>query len=110
MVVRDILRPDGDPVRAAGADDPTGGVIDGAADANWIRRLHGLRPAPVTPPELVARPELVTRPELVEGSAPVTPPELVTRPELVEGPEPATRPELVEGPKPVEGPPAGRPA
>jgi uncharacterized membrane protein len=31
-VVRDILRPDRDPVRADGADDPAGGVLDGASD------------------------------------------------------------------------------
>jgi hypothetical protein len=32
LVVRDILRPDRDPVRAVGEDDPAGGVLDGAAD------------------------------------------------------------------------------
>ena len=31
-IVRDILRPDRDPVRADGEDDPAGGVLDGAAD------------------------------------------------------------------------------
>jgi uncharacterized membrane protein len=32
MIVRDVLRPDKDPVRADGSDDPAGGVLDGAAD------------------------------------------------------------------------------
>ena len=38
MVVRDVLRPDQDPVRAV-LDDPTGGVLDGAPDAPWRSRL-----------------------------------------------------------------------
>ncbi|MER8263137.1 DUF2029 domain-containing protein [Streptomyces sp. SID4928] len=33
LVVRDILRPEKDPVRADGSDDPSGGVLDGAPDA-----------------------------------------------------------------------------
>ena len=37
MVVRDVLRPEHDPVRTSGgravADDPAGGVLDGADDA-----------------------------------------------------------------------------
>ncbi len=41
IVVRDILRPDRDPVRRLGADDPSGGVLDGAADVPWWPRLHG---------------------------------------------------------------------
>ena len=32
MVVRDILRPEADPVRWDGSDDPSGGVLDGAPD------------------------------------------------------------------------------
>ncbi|MDV9189449.1 glycosyltransferase 87 family protein [Streptomyces sp. SR27] len=32
MVVRDILTPETDPVRQDGADDPSGGVLDGAED------------------------------------------------------------------------------
>jgi uncharacterized membrane protein len=32
MVVRDILAPENDPVRRAGEDDPSGGVLDGAPD------------------------------------------------------------------------------
>jgi len=39
FVVRDIWRPEHDPVRADGSDDPAGGVLDGAPDAAW-------RPAP----------------------------------------------------------------
>jgi uncharacterized membrane protein len=35
LVVRDVLRPEHDPVRAGGADDPGGGVLDGAPDADW---------------------------------------------------------------------------
>ncbi|MEU8590565.1 glycosyltransferase 87 family protein [Streptomyces sp. NPDC048664] len=33
VVVRDIFMPDRDPVRRAGDDDPSGGVLDGAPDA-----------------------------------------------------------------------------
>lgn len=36
MVVRDILRPEGDPVRALGVDDPTGGVCEGRADRRGL--------------------------------------------------------------------------
>jgi uncharacterized membrane protein len=32
VVVRDVLRPGSDPVRAAGMDDPAGGVVDGVPD------------------------------------------------------------------------------
>ena len=32
LVVRDVLRPEYDLVRAAGDDDPAGGVLDGAED------------------------------------------------------------------------------
>jgi uncharacterized membrane protein len=35
LVVRDILRPERDVVRAAGEDDPAGGVLDGAADGKY---------------------------------------------------------------------------
>lgn len=38
LVVRDILAPAGDPVRAGGADDPDGGVLDGARDVAWLAR------------------------------------------------------------------------
>ncbi len=39
VVVRDVLRPESDPVRRDGSDDPTGGVLDGAPDASWRTRL-----------------------------------------------------------------------
>ncbi len=39
FVVRDVLRPDLDPVRADGADDPAGGVLDEAPDRS--RELAG---------------------------------------------------------------------
>ncbi len=45
LVVRDILHPEGDVVRADGADDPAGGVLAGAADAFVLRRSG--RPAPI---------------------------------------------------------------
>lgn len=32
LVVRDVLRPEHDVVRADGVDDPAGGVLDGAPD------------------------------------------------------------------------------
>ena len=41
LVVRDILRPAHDPVRRGGVDDPAGGVLDGAADVDWLRRPDG---------------------------------------------------------------------
>jgi uncharacterized membrane protein len=44
LVVRDILRPETDLVRRDGADDPAGGVLDGAPDAVTLR----LRPAAIT--------------------------------------------------------------
>jgi len=51
FVVRDVLRPEDDVVRADGADDPAGGVLDGAADAvRWPRR-------PPRDPLLEASPE-----------------------------------------------------
>jgi uncharacterized membrane protein len=38
LVIRDILNPERDPVRATYDDDPDGGVFDGAPDAGWLRR------------------------------------------------------------------------
>ena len=43
-VVRDILRPERDIVRAEGDDDPAGGVLDGAADRLVLRVGLGGRP------------------------------------------------------------------
>jgi hypothetical protein len=51
LVVRDALRPDHDPVRVNGADDPTGGWLDGAPDAAWVTRL---RPRPLAQPRRAA--------------------------------------------------------
>ncbi len=39
-VVRDALRPEEDPVRRDGLDDPGGGVLDDAPDAPWWPRLR----------------------------------------------------------------------
>jgi uncharacterized membrane protein len=41
LVVRDVLRPEHDVVRADGADDPAGGVLDGAPDRHH-RPAHAL--------------------------------------------------------------------
>lgn len=38
LVVREILRPELDPVRRTYADDPDGGLLDGAPDAPWLDR------------------------------------------------------------------------
>ena len=45
FVVRDILRPERDVVRADGVDDPAGGVLEGAPDreASWIGRKRAVR-------------------------------------------------------------------
>lgn len=43
MIVRDILAPQHDPVRADGSDDPTGGVLDGAGDRFGRGAARGLR-------------------------------------------------------------------
>ncbi|WP_236243900.1 glycosyltransferase family 87 protein [Streptomyces sp. CC210A] len=40
VVVRDILRPDRDPVRRDGSDDPSGGVLDGSEDVFVVRRAQ----------------------------------------------------------------------
>lgn len=47
LVVRDALRPEHDPVRADGSDDPAGGVLDGAPDVvvlPWARPGQGAVP------------------------------------------------------------------
>jgi uncharacterized membrane protein len=41
MIVRDIVAPEKDPIRAEGSDDPAGGVLDGAADRFGPRALAG---------------------------------------------------------------------
>lgn len=45
LVVRDVLRPECDVVRRNGADDPAGGVLDGAPDVLSLRPRAGLEPA-----------------------------------------------------------------
>ncbi len=40
LVVRQILRPELDPVRRSYDDDPDGGVLDGADDAPWVAQLR----------------------------------------------------------------------
>ncbi|MGD7789116.1 glycosyltransferase family 87 protein [Propionibacteriaceae bacterium Y1700] len=39
QIVRDVVQPEHDPVRIPGVDDPGGGVLDGAPDAPWFRRM-----------------------------------------------------------------------
>jgi uncharacterized membrane protein len=46
LVVRDILRPGADVVRADGEDDPAGGILDGATDAVVLRRRARLAADP----------------------------------------------------------------
>jgi uncharacterized membrane protein len=69
FVVRDILRPDRDVVRATYDDDPDGGAFDGAPDGPLparLRALFGLRVRPtddddhgaVAPPPRVSQPTL----------------------------------------------------
>jgi uncharacterized membrane protein len=51
LVVRDIYRPDKDPVRQDGTDDPCGGPYDGAEDAPvwWLPLPRRRAPEPATP-------------------------------------------------------------
>ncbi len=42
LVIRDILRPGGDLVRMAGDDDPSGGVLEDAADRFTVPSLQAL--------------------------------------------------------------------
>jgi len=42
MVVRDAMRPDRDPVRPEGIDDPTGGVLDQSTDGRWFQVFAGI--------------------------------------------------------------------
>jgi hypothetical protein len=61
LIVRDAMRPERDPVRMAGDDDPSGGVLEDAPDrftvpslpALWARRREraGNDVAPVDPGE-----------------------------------------------------------
>ncbi len=45
LVVRDVLRPERDVVRAGGVDDPSGGVLDGAPDRSPGRSVSVVVPA-----------------------------------------------------------------
>jgi uncharacterized membrane protein len=45
-VVRDVLHPERDAVRDTYDDDPDGGVLDGAPDAEWVGRFRVPEPAP----------------------------------------------------------------
>ncbi|SCG60352.1 glycosyltransferase family 87 protein [Micromonospora coxensis] len=49
LVIRDILHPERDAVRRTYADDPDGGVLDGAPDVPWLadRRNRPAAPEPV---------------------------------------------------------------
>ncbi|MEV6366074.1 glycosyltransferase 87 family protein [Micromonospora musae] len=49
LIVRDILRPERDAVRATYADDPDGGVLDGAPDAPWLDRWRRRDQLPAEP-------------------------------------------------------------
>lgn len=40
VIVRDILRPERDPVRHDGSDDPSGGVLDGAPDRTALLQVR----------------------------------------------------------------------
>jgi uncharacterized membrane protein len=41
LIIREIMRPELDPVRSTYDDDPDGGVLDGAEDARWVTNLRG---------------------------------------------------------------------
>jgi uncharacterized membrane protein len=45
LIVREMWRPELDVVRVDGADDPGGGVLDGAPDVRWLRLTGGAGPA-----------------------------------------------------------------
>ncbi|GAB3795008.1 hypothetical protein GCM10027605_00210 [Micromonospora zhanjiangensis] len=49
LVIRDVLRPERDAVRATYADDPDGGVLDEAPDASWLRRWRARSDSPTGP-------------------------------------------------------------
>jgi uncharacterized membrane protein len=40
LVLRDIWRPEDDPIRGSGEDDPHGGVLDGAPDVSAASRVR----------------------------------------------------------------------
>ncbi|MEV4705302.1 glycosyltransferase 87 family protein [Actinoplanes sp. NPDC049316] len=54
LVIREIWRPELDPVRSTYEDDPDGGVLDGAGDAGWVtslRRVFHVEPRAAQPVE-----------------------------------------------------------
>ncbi|AGZ46825.1 glycosyltransferase family 87 protein [Actinoplanes friuliensis] len=61
LVIREIWRPELDPVRQTYADDPDGGVFDGAPDAGWLSSLR-------------QRLRLEPRPAAVESASESAPP------------------------------------
>ncbi len=77
LVVRDILVPRHDPVRAdggPGCDDPAGGVLDGAPDRGWLRRWRASLGFAVPPdpawPSPSGRPQPGARSAVVGSGAP----------------------------------------
>lgn len=50
LIVRDIVKPERDPVRQTYEDDPDGGVFDGADDAPWLVRWRARREVDEAPP------------------------------------------------------------
>jgi hypothetical protein len=58
LVIREIWRPELDPVRQTYSDDPDGGIFDGAPDAPWVTRLrrslHLEKVEPATEPQPAA--------------------------------------------------------
>ncbi|MEV0324989.1 glycosyltransferase 87 family protein [Micromonospora echinospora] len=50
LIVRDVLHPERDPVRATYPDDPDGGMLDGAPDAPWYTRWRQRSAAPEPEP------------------------------------------------------------
>jgi uncharacterized membrane protein len=50
LIVRDIVKPERDPVRQTYEDDPDGGVFDGAVDAPWLVRWRARREVDEAPP------------------------------------------------------------
>lgn len=51
LVIREILHPERDAVRATYPDDPDGGVLDGAPDAPWLDRWRRREAKPEPQPE-----------------------------------------------------------
>jgi hypothetical protein len=54
LVIKEILHPERDAVRATYPDDPDGGVLDGAPDAPWVDRWRRRETSSEPRPEPVA--------------------------------------------------------